>query len=282
MTDDTSTVVQRRRLRFELRAAREHAGLTQEQAASAMDWSPSKIIRIEAGAVNITTNDIRALLRYYKVDSTRLKELTELAREARKQPWTNKYRNVAAADFLKFIEYESAASIRREFDHLRIPGLLQTEEYAHAIAPHYVQEDRVEGLVEVRMRRQELLNRKGKAPLLFFILDEAVVRRHVGSPAILRRQIRHLLEMTKPSLTIEVVPFSAGPHSAMDRPFVILEFPDPADRDILYLESSEGDELSEDSAKVLRYREAFEELRDISLGPEGSYAYLDTLSKEMA
>lgn len=286
MADASNPMVLRRRLRGELRTARIEAELTQEQVASEMDWSLSKLIRIENGSVRISTNDLKALLRYYKVlDSRRTNELLELARAAREPSWSNKYKDIVSPPLLQFIDYESATSVRRAFDHLLVPGLLQTEEYAHAIAQRYVKNptaEKIAGLVEVRMKRQDLLTPKVDVPLLFFILDEAVVHRHVGSTAIMRRQIEHLIDMAAPRVTIEIIPFSAGAHPAMERPFVILEFPDIADNDVLYLESPRGDQLSEEPEEVLSYREAFEELRKLSLGPEGSREYLRKLIVEMA
>ncbi len=251
-----------------------------------MDWSLSKVIRIEAGSVGISTNDLKVLLRYYKIlDPIRTNELIALARAARESPWSSKYRDVVPARLLQFIEYETATYIRREFDHLLVPGLLQTEEYAHAIIQRYVEkptDEKIEALVEVRMKRQELLTKKVDAPLLFFILDEAVVHRHVGSTAAMRRQIRHLIDMAAPRLTIEVIPYSSGAHPAMERPFVILEFPDVADDDVLYLESPRGDTLSDEPEEILSYREAFEQLRKISLGPEGSLTCLEKVIAELA
>jgi transcriptional regulator with XRE-family HTH domain len=284
--DSPSPVVQRRRLRAELRKARQEAELTQEQVAEAMDWSLSKVIRIEAGSVGISTNDLKALLRHYQVlDPQRTDELVGLARAARERSWWSGYRDVAPPGLLQLIGYETDASIMRNFETLLVPGLLQTEEYARAVIRAWEQgapEDRVKNLVEIRMRRQELLDR-AKPPMLFFILDEAVVRRLIGGKAVMRRQIRRLIEMAStPGITIELVPFSAGAHPGLRGPFVILEF--PVDDDVLYLESAQGDLISRDDLEeeeVLAYREAFEQLRHMSLGPEGSVAYLGKLADEM-
>lgn len=287
-SDGPSPVVQRRRLRAELRKARQEAGLTQEQVAAAMDWSLSKVIRIEAGSVGISTNDLKSLLRHYKlVDEARTDELVMLARAARERSWWSGYRDVAPKGLLQLIGYESAAVIRRNFEPLLVPGLLQTEEYARAVIRQLEERypaERVDALVELRMRRQELLDR-ADSPLLFFILDEAVVRRLVGGKAAMRRQVRRLIELAdSPNVTIEVVPFSAGVHPGIKGPFVVLEFPDPADDDVLYVESALGDLISRDvpeEEEILAYRETFEQLRTMSLGPEGSLTYLAKLADEM-
>jgi transcriptional regulator with XRE-family HTH domain len=285
-SDDLSPVVQRRRLRTELRKARQDAGQTQEQVALAMDWSLSKVIRIEAGSVGISTNDLKALLRYYKiVDPARTDELIALAKAARERSWWSTYRDVAAPGLLQLIGYESAASIRRNFEPLIVPGLLQTEEYARAVIKgldDQASADVVNTRVEIRMRRQELVDR-ANPPELFFILDEAVVRRVVGGKAVMRGQVRRLIEMAdRPSVTIEVVPFSAGVHPGLKGSFVVLEFPDPADDDVLYVESPSGGLVSRDDPdEILAYREVFERLRSVSLGLRDSMTYLGKLAEEM-
>jgi len=285
--DNPSPVVQRRRLRTELRKARQDAGLTQEQVADAMDWSLSKMIRIEAGTVGISTTDLKALLDHYRLDDADLRsQLVALARAARERSWWSVYRDVAPPGVLQLIGYEAASYIIRNFETLLIPGLLQTEDYARAVIPSLEEgttAERVDTLVEIRMRRQEQVDRDDP-PLMFFILDEAAVRRLVGSRDIMRRQIHYLSEMAaKPNVTIEIVPFTAGTHPGLRGPFVIIEFPDPGDDDVLYLEARgvliRGG-ISEEG-EVSTHREAFEQLRRLSLGPDGSITYLRKLAEEM-
>jgi transcriptional regulator with XRE-family HTH domain len=285
--DRPSPVVQRRRLRTELRKARQDAGLTQEQVAAAMDWSLSKVIRIEAGSVGISTNDLKALLLHYQLDDPdRTRELVALARAARERSWWSVYRDSAPPGLLQLIGYEAASFIIRNFETLLVPGLLQTEDYARAVIRPFEEgatAERVNTLVEIRMRRQEQLDRDDP-PLLFFILDEAVVRRLIGGKDVMRRQIRHLIEMAdRPNVTIEIVPFRAGPHPGLKGPFVIVEFPDPGDDDVLYLEAR-GDMIRagiSEEGEVSAYREVFEQLRELSLGPDGSVAYLGRLADEL-
>ena len=161
-SEQLSPAVQRRRLRTEIRAARQVAGLTQDQVASAMDWSLSKIIRIEGGSVTISTNDIKALLACYQItDEHKIRTLVESARGARQRSWWREYADVANPKYLQYIEYESGAFAMRSFQPLVIPGILQTYEYAQSIqrqfAP-YTPAGSADALVELRMRRQELQN----------------------------------------------------------------------------------------------------------------------------
>ncbi len=285
-TDDLSPVVPRRRLRTELRKARQDAGQTQSEVAVAMDWSLSKIIRIEQGTVGISTNDLKALLRHYKIfDPDRVNELLAHGRAARERGWWSQYRDVASTGLLELIGYESAAAVRRSFEPLFIPGLLQTEEYTRTVISDLnerISPGRADTLVEIRMRRQELLERRNP-PEFFFILDEAVIRRVAGSRGIMRRQLLRLVEVAeRPNITIELVPFTAGIHPGMRGSFVVIEFPDPVDDDVLYVEDANGGWVSRDSTdQILAYREIFERLRSLSLRPKDSITYIGKLADEM-
>jgi hypothetical protein len=259
------------------------ADLTQEQVAKAMDWSLSKIIRIETGAVGVSTNDLRALLALYKVhDPERIDELVELARASRQGSWSSKYRGSFSSQFLQFVEYEEAASVVRTYDPLLVPGLFQTEEYADAIIRRLADPDTSPDLIqtrmEIRLTRQQLLEQPSP-PTLICVIDEAAIQRLVGERNIARSQIQRLISLaTRPNITIEVVPFSAGLHRGMLEAFWVLEFPDPEDSNVLFVETSRDIIVSHDEAgEISGYLETFEELRSISLGSDGTLAYLGDL-----
>ena len=280
MGDGPRQAVKRRRLRAELRNARQGAGLTQDQVAEAMDWSLSKIIRIEAGSVGVSTNDMRALLKLYNIsDPDRTEELLAIARVARERSTAFKD---APPKLMQFIEYEAAASVIRGFQPLLVPGLLQTEEYARAVIQRLMPEEpkaRVEALVNIRMKRQQMLGRPDLKQLLF-VLDEAALRRQVGGAAVMRRQVGHLAEMAqRPNMTLEVVPFNAGAHPGMQGPFVIFEFPD-AD-DVLFLETSGGDLIIRDEREdIAIHEEQLDALHRLSLGRKGSQGFLDDVAAQ--
>ena len=251
-----------------------------------MDWSMSKIIRIETGSVGISTNDLTALLRLYRVkDPKRIKDLVARAREARKQTWYSKYRPILTPTYFQYIEYETYASIIRSYETIPIPGLLQTEEYATVIARQYrvnFTEKTVNALVEVRMKRQQLLLVRPNPPLLFFILDESVIRRLLGDENLRKAQLEKLISMAeRPEITIEVVPFAVGLHRGMTDTFNILEFPGNSE-DVIYFESAHDAIFSRDTTEeVAVYRELFEDLRSISLGPKGTLDYLVRAADEI-
>lgn len=284
-TENLSPAVTRRRLRTELRRTRLEAELTQEQTARAMDWSLSKLIRIENGTNNISTNDLKALAQYYKViDEKQVANWLALAKASRERTWWS------ASDIPKplaqLIEYENAASLSRHYEDLVVPGLLQTPDYMRVstrqLAPD-MPDSRIDQVIEVRLKRQELL-RRAEAPLLFFVLDEAVIRRIVGGKDLMRTQLRQLVEAAgRPNITVEVIPFTAGLVPGLQTPFVIYEFSDAADDELLYLESPRGDVLSRDDAEeILSYREDFERLRQASLGPARTIGFLREVIAELS
>jgi transcriptional regulator with XRE-family HTH domain len=280
MGDGPRQVVKRRRLRAELRSARVAADLTQDQVADAMEWSPSKIIRIEAGSVGVSANDMKALLRLYHItEPKRVDELLTLARLARERSTT--FRD-APPRLLQFIDYEAAASAIRGFQSIAVPGLLQTDEYARtviSVVNPEASKAQVEALVKVRMKRQELLARTDPVGLLF-VMDEAVIRRQVGGTDVMRRQVKHLVAMAdRKNVTIEVVRFSAGAHPGMQGPFVIFEFPDAEDDDVLYLETSHGELIIRDEPnEIANHGERLAALRKLSAGPKGSVAFLERVA----
>ena len=288
MAEVQGSAIQRGRLTRELRRIRKDSGMTQEQVAAEIEWSLSKLIRIEGGGVSISVSDLRSLLALYQIaDEGQVEELVALARAARQRSWFTAFRDITSPQYVTFVGYETAASIIRQFEPTLIPGQLQTEEYARAVTLEYAA-DRVDKLVEIRIRRQELLEEPGR--LFFFILDEAAIRRQVGAPTnpgIMRRQLRRLIEIARqPNITIEVVPFSAGVHAGMKGPFTVLEFPGD-DEDVLYLENARGGAsnpsalLTGEDPQILVHRVAFERLREQSLGPKESIELISAVAEGM-
>lgn len=251
--------VMRRRLRVALRQAREAKGLTQKAAAEALDWHPSKIIRIEQGAVGITPIDLRALLGVYQVtDERQVVELVNLARGSRKQSW-REYKDVYSPASLALFSNETVAKIIYKYEPTFIPGLFQTEEYAAALlAGLGHSEDDIERMVNARLERQELLDRDSR-PDLQFVLGEASVSRPVGGRGVMLRQLERLKDLAaRPGISIQVLLFSSGAHPRMGGAFTILEFGDRDLDDLLYLENAGGESTSRDDAELIAaYRRDF-------------------------
>jgi transcriptional regulator with XRE-family HTH domain len=281
-----SPLVPRRRLRTELRRARAEVRLTQDQVASAMDWSLSKVIRIENGAVSISTNDLRALLDLYRIgDRARVDDLVELAKASRQPSWWGRHRGVLTPQYLQYIEYEEAATVLRSYQSILLPGLLQTEEYAASIirklAPSGTPAELMRTQVEVRRARQRILEQPDP-PVYVSLLDEAVIQHIVGERKVADGQLARLIELaTRPNVTIEIVPFTAGLYNGILQPFLHLEFPDPEDADVVFLESATRDTLlsDDDAGEVTGFRELFEAIRSMSMGPARTLAHLTNLAR---
>jgi transcriptional regulator with XRE-family HTH domain len=290
--DRRNPAVSRRRLLSELRRARREADLTQEQVATEMDWSLSKIIRIEKGSVRISTNDLRAVLSLYGVPAgERVTELVELARSAKERSWWSQFSEVIPGPFLELLECEDAALICRSYEAQYIPGVFQTEEYANEVLRRFFEETRdkvdeealdrlADAGVKLRLKRQQMLERA--SPQYYSVVDETVIRRLVGGPSVMRDQLRKLIELAeKPNVTIEVVPFSAGIHPSLGTPFLLLDFPDESDEDLVFLERPDGDLISRDDInRIVHYREVFDRLTKLSLGSR-SAAFIRSVADEL-
>ncbi|NMO51263.1 helix-turn-helix domain-containing protein [Actinoplanes sp. TBRC 11911] len=284
-SDGRDPEVQRRRLRVKLRVARDGAGLSQKDVATEMDWSQSKLLRIEAGTVTISTNDLKALLRLYEItDQAQIDEFVAMARAVKAPAWWSPYRNQLSKEFATMLSYESAASIIRNFQPLLMPGLLQTDEYARATLAEMtappVDSDAilVDKLVEVRMARQDLLGSRPDPPKLFFAIDEAVLYRMVGGPGVMRRQLERLRsELVEPATTIWVVPFAGGLYQYMRGSYMLLELPSPeVGDDILYIEDARGEWIiRDDLEETAGYLEAFFQMEQIAHRNEDAVALVD-------
>ncbi|WP_326636851.1 helix-turn-helix domain-containing protein [Streptosporangium sp. NBC_01755] len=268
--------MRRRRLAAELRRLRERAQLTMEEVGEQIGWSATKISRIETSRVGVVPKDVGSLLDLYRVDGSRREELLKLARDARKRGWWQAYSDLSS-DYTSYISLEAETTSMRSFGTVLLPGLVQTEDYARAViraglilAPP----GEVERRIEVRMARQSLLTQTN--PLrLWTILDEAAVCRTIGGSTVMRAQLKRLLELAElPNVTIQVLPFTAGAHSGTSGAFEILEFPEPADPDVVFLENLTDSLYVEREADVYRYTVAFDHLRAKALDPDDSRDFI--------
>ena len=262
--------VRRRRLAAELRRLRDAAGLTIDEVGEKLECSASKISRIETGHVGVTPRDARDLLELYGVQGDDREALVQLAREARTRGWWHAYSEVFTG---AFVGLEADASSLRAFQALLVPGLLQTEDYARAVIRAMrpdAEEADIERRVVARMERQRLVT-DAAPPEYWAVLDEAVLHRLVGGPKVMAAQLSKLLELAAmPHMTIQVVPFGTGAHPGMEGPFVILGFPEQADPDVVYVDSTTSGAYLELPADVRRYSLMFDHLRAAALKPDDS------------
>jgi transcriptional regulator with XRE-family HTH domain len=266
--------IRRRRLASELRRLREAADLTIDEVGEKLECSASKISRIETGHVGVTPRDARDMLELYGLAGDEREALVQLAREARKPGWWHAYKEVFTGTF---VGLEADASSLRAFQALLVPGLLQTETYARAVIRAMrpdADESDIQRRVAARTARQELLV-DANPPEYWAVIDEAVLHRVVGGPEVMAKQANRLLELAQlPHVTIQVVPFTAGAHPGMEGPFLILGFPEPADPDVVYVDSTSGGFFLELAPDVRRYSLMFDHLRAAALKPDDSVAVI--------
>jgi transcriptional regulator with XRE-family HTH domain len=293
MTIDQGPVVNSAQLRSELVRLRREGALTQQQVAKELEWSTSKLIRIEGGHSSITMVDLDALLNKYGVTSAEERdELHALNREAKETGWWDRYRGKIGATYLEYVGYEAGAAFLRQSQNAFVPGLLQTAAYARVVtvvgAVDADDEERIAAVVGLRMQRQEELARRQNPPQMYFAIDEAVIRRHVGlttDPAIMPDQLRHIADRAERDelLTVRVIPFSAGEHPGQFGPFTLLRFASRMS-EILYLDAGLAgvNMVSGDEAQVAEYAEDFEELLECALTPDESIELMRRAADEMA
>jgi transcriptional regulator with XRE-family HTH domain len=223
-----------------LRRLRTDMGLTREEAAEAIRASEWKIHRLENGQVGFKERDMVDLLALYEVtDPAEVADFLTLAREANTPGWWQHYGDVLPQWFRTYVDLESAATLIRTYEGQFVPGLLQTDDYMRAVVggAHLDQSSEEVGRrVRLRMARQTLLTRE-HPPRLWAVVDEAALRRPVGGREVMRRQLERLVDATKlPNVTLQVLPFDTGAHSAMVGAFSILRFADRELPDVVYLE----------------------------------------------
>jgi transcriptional regulator with XRE-family HTH domain len=273
-----------------VREAREAHGLTQSQVAEAMEWSHSKVIRIESGEVTISPNDLRPLLAYLGiVDKATVDRLVRDARSARQRRmwWDDtRVREHLTAPLRQLIQYEVEAVEVRHFTTHLVPGPYQTDEYAATVLSLHLgqlTDDDVEVRLETRRRRRaELLNRRD-FPRTYLLLDESVLPRRVGGQAeVTADQLQHLLELaSQKPLWIRVLPYSANAPVPAIGPFDILSLPGDGANAVLYRESHFGDEIVDDARTVQQHRDGFETWWDAALDENASAALIERAIKEL-
>jgi transcriptional regulator with XRE-family HTH domain len=275
-----------RRLRHELRRLREQAGLTHSEVARRLEWSPSKVSRIETGQSRVQTGDVRDLLEVYGVtDQAAVEALVQLAREARRRGWWTRYTDVLGSG--TYVGLETEATGLRTYESVFIPGLLQTEDYARAVIRAGQTKPDPETLdrgLSARMARQEILTRPDP-PEIWAVLDESVINRPVGGPEVMRAQLKHLIELSSrpnTSVTLQILPLRIGAHPGMDGPFVILAFDSPTDPPMVYLETATDGLYLDEPADVERYTLMFNHLVARALGPDESRTMIAGLAERMA
>jgi transcriptional regulator with XRE-family HTH domain len=277
--------VQRMLVGARLRRLRTEMGLTREEAAEAIRASEWKIHRLENGQVGFKDRDIVDLLRLYEVtDPEEVAEFVTLAREANTPGWWRHYGDLLPSWFRTYVDLEAAAALIRTYEGQFVPGLLQTDDYMRAVVQGAHLEDSGEELgrrVRLRMARQTLLTRE-QPPRLWAVIDEAALRRPIGSPGVMRGQLERLLEASKlPNVTLQILPFAAGAHPAMVGSFSILRFPDEELPDVVYLEHLTSASYLNKTEEVDRYLHVMESICVRAAAPDRTAELLGKFLDEL-
>jgi transcriptional regulator with XRE-family HTH domain len=256
--------VQRLVLGSHLHRLRERSGITAEQAANVIRGSHSKISRMEHGRVGFKERDVSDLLTLYGVtEPGERAALLNLAKESSTQGWWHAYSDILPSWLEPYVGLETAASIIRTYQIQFVPGLLQTEGYARAVlraSRPSVSDDEVVKMAELRISRQQILS-KASAPQFWAVIDEAALRRPNGGTAVMREQLRYLMDLADhPAVTLQVLPFKVGGHPACGGPFTILRFAEPDLNDVVYMEQLTSALYLDKPAEVDSYLEVMEQL----------------------
>ncbi|MFC9670013.1 helix-turn-helix domain-containing protein [Streptomyces sp. NPDC056949] len=280
--------VYRRQLAARLRELREEACLTLAEVADRIEVNQGSLSRIETGERGTTPVLVRALLDCYGIhDGPQRDDVLDLVRADKEQqkPWWRKYSTVLTATrYDGYIALEAGATALASYQPMLVPGLLQTEDYARAVIARMRMEltpAQVESLVKVRLERQKSRLDGEQPAKLWAILDEAVLRRSVGSLAVMRDQLARLAEVgEQPNINVQLLPFTLGAHPGLYGPFVILSFPPPA-TPLVWLENPKNSVYLESDADVENYTDTFNQLRACALGPSETRARMAQIAKEL-
>ncbi len=285
MANHQMPVMRRRRIGLTLRKMREQEGFTLEQVALKMECSPSKISRIETGHSSVNMRDVRDLLEIYGVTGQTAKDVMDMARDARRhekeRSWWHPYSNVLVS---AYVGNENAASRIRTYEHQVIPGLLQTQDYALALfkaANPSAGPEEISERLRVRMGRQSLITRTDDPIRFEVVLDEAALSRPVGGDEVMREQLKQLCATASmPNVVIQMLPFEAGAHAAMEGTFAILDFPESDGTSLVYAENATGGLFLDKERELQLYLEMFARIQEAALSEKDSRQRIALLAEE--
>ncbi|MEU0767354.1 helix-turn-helix domain-containing protein [Streptomyces albogriseolus] len=272
----------RRQLGADLRRLRELAGLTLEEAGARVGISKATLSRYETKEGVVKWPAVDALCREYGATDEERLALVELAKGARIQGWWRSLADPIPESMNLMLTLEDEVVREDHYACMYVPGLLQTRAYAEAVhraSEVQCEEREVQHMVDIRMKRQELLERQDP-PHIWAVIDEAALRRRVGGRDVMREQLKHLLTMAERSrVTVQVLPFDRGAHAAAVGSFAVLRGQAP-ELDVVYVDLLGGGLFMEKPEELERYKLAFEYLSAQALDFESSTDLIDRISKE--
>lgn len=286
MTDAVrSPTAVRRELGERLRGLRNDKGMSVAEAARQVGFSQSKLTKIELAQAAATRDEVLAMLEMYgETDPGQQALLVSMVRAGASKEWWEGHRALPHK-FGSYLGLESIATALQAYDTHLVHGLLQTPDYARAllraVRPELLPHE-IDPLVELRMRRQEILTRADPPPpTLWSIMDEAVLRRQIGGRETMHAQLQRLIERSElPNITLLVLPNDLGAHAGLTGPLAIFQFEAGA-RPVVYVEGQAGNLYLEKDDDLRRCRQTMNHILAAAPGPEQSLALIRQVAKEM-
>ncbi len=286
MVASSSPTALRRWIAFELRRLREASGRTRQEAAARLGRTVPHIGHLETGRNLPSAGDVEVLLTWYG-HPDRIEFFRELLKRAKKgRDWWIGFADAVPGYFALFLGLEASAVQLQSYDGLVVPGILQTAAYAKAIirAGERSQPDHeVARRVELRMARQQLIERADEPLQVWSVLDEAVLHRQVGGAEVMREQLERLVKLAeRPNIDLQVLPAAAGAHAGTEGSFTLLTFPPElhSDPGVVYVETRVRGVYYEDPAEIQPYRQALIRLQVQALNPDESPAMIQRIAEE--
>ncbi|MEU4442866.1 helix-turn-helix transcriptional regulator [Actinosynnema sp. NPDC050801] len=273
----STPTIRLRRLAGQLRRLRDGTDLRREDVEERTGLHATTLYRIETARSRPQYRTFDMLLKLYGVPTDEQMRLKALYKQSAGEGWIQPWHENLREGYTAYISFEADAYGLRHYSGQFIPGLLQTEDYARAVirgGSYDATDEQVEDRVRTRIERQAVLT-KEKPLKLWAIIDESALHREVGGPTAMRGQLGHLLRAAKmPQVTIQVIPFGAGAHPGMPGEFVVMEFEDALDTDLIYVDSQAGEIFLESDADIERFRAGFEHLVAVAKSPDDSVALI--------
>ncbi|WP_103532485.1 helix-turn-helix transcriptional regulator [Streptomyces sp. SM11] len=277
--------VRKKRLGSELRRLREESGVSLQQAGETIDGDKTKMSRIENGRQGLRPLELKTLLDMYQVDLPMREALLALQRQSKQKGWWSQHSDKLKPDFQERLTLESDAVRIYAYQSVVVPGLLQIDAYAEAVirgtGSKRMTDEEVRTLVDLRLARQAIFDRDD-APQYLCILDESVLHRQVGGPAVTAAQLRNLVEASdRPGIAVQVIPYAQGAYVGMDGPFTVYSYPDPMELDVVGLDNLDGGLYLEETGAVENYRSAFDQLRAAALSSRQSMDVISRVARDL-
>lgn len=283
MTSSSSPTLRLRRLATMLRQSREEAGYTATQVGNKFKWSSGKVSKMETTETKrIKPDDLDKLMDLYGITDPRKRTaMHALAKDARERGWWSKYKEVFTDRALP--DFEAEASGIRTFETQMIPGLLQTPAYAEGLLQggRLASPDIIRKKVDARMTRREILVRHNPARLRA-VIEEGALHKRISSEQVLKDQLAHLRYMAQlPNIDIQVLPAEVGSHAGLCAPFTILDFPDPLDLPIVYIDTASNGLFLEDHEEVEAHSATFSDIQGSALSAARSADLITSITKSL-